>query len=100
MKWKVTGKARSGRWLPQYDDWEILRQPPKFFVSRQKANHYFEALERGIMWKKNEAGSRNEYSVFATNNMAWPEGARKDNKVKGIYHKRRGLDETMEKSDE
>tara|TARA_R100000152_G_C6772731_1_gene199762 strand:+ start:1254 stop:1541 length:288 start_codon:yes stop_codon:yes gene_type:complete len=92
MKWRVTGKARSGRWLEEYDDWQLVRMPPRFFDSRQDASHYFETLERAILWKQNPEGSRNQYSVFATLNCQWPEGARADNKVKGIYHKRRQRD--------
>lgn len=88
MKWRVTGKARSGRYVEEYDDWQLVRMPPRFFDSRQDASHYFETLERAILWKQNPEGSRNQYSVFATLNMQWPEGARANNGKEGIYEER------------
>ncbi len=79
-KYKVTGMIANGRWLEQHDCWEVARITPRFFSSELDARHFFETLERGILWKKNPEGSRNEYSVYWTLNCAWPEGARKNDK--------------------
>lgn len=100
MKWRVTGKARNGRFLEEHDEWEIVQMPPKYFTSRQEAHYYFESMEVGILWRKNDEGSRNQYSVFATLNCKWPEGARARNREEGIYHKRRFRNENMEKQNE
>ena len=74
--YKVTGIIRNGRWDAENDCWDTARITPRFFIPKLKATEFLATLERGILWKQNPEGSRNEFSVVETNNIEWPEGAR------------------------
>ena len=77
MDYKVTGLIRNGRWDNEKQDWELARVTPRFFPNAQLAFDYFEAhIVKGSLWRRNEDGERNEWSVEFTTGMTWPEGAR------------------------
>tara|TARA_R110002020_G_scaffold184769_3_gene382024 strand:+ start:9193 stop:9378 length:186 start_codon:yes stop_codon:yes gene_type:complete len=55
-------------------------------------------MEASIVWKANEEGSRNKWSMIYRKNIEWPEGARGLNSPHGNTNKRgaRGINTTEE----
>ena len=77
MDYKVTGVIRNGLWDHSKGEWKLARITPRFFPNAQLAFDYFDAhIVKGSVWKRNENGKRNEWSVELTCGMEWPEGAR------------------------
>lgn len=77
MLYKVTGLIRNGRWDNVEEEWELARITPRFFPRYLEAKTYFgQEIILGTIWRKNEEGSRNSYSVIETVGIEWPTGAR------------------------
>jgi len=77
MHYKITGLVRNGRWDNVKEEWELARITPRFFPRYQEAKTFFgREIHTGTMWRENEDGARNRYSVIETVGKAWPKGAR------------------------